>query len=165
MKNFGFADEVTVVAPGINGKMNEIQAAYGILQLKYIDENIRKNTEIACVYSKNLENIKGIHFLLERESISLNNSYFPVFLNKKELGISRDEVYEALKQHNIYGRRYFYPLISQFPTYKELPSSGAANLPVAHKMAEEVLCLPIYPDLPVEKVNEICDIIIKIAKK
>jgi len=160
LKNFGFADELTVVAPGINAKMNEVQAAFGLLQLKYIDEAILKRKRIVELYSDMLLNSKGITFLEDKEGVTHNYSYFPVFVNEKEYGTSRDELYEFLMQNGIFGRRYFYPLISQFPTYKGLPSSDPANLPVAEKLAKEVLCLPIYPDLYLKDVKRICDLII-----
>jgi dTDP-4-amino-4,6-dideoxygalactose transaminase len=152
LKNFGFADEVTVVAPGINAKMNELQAAFGLLQLKYIDKAIQKRKIIALLYRKMLKGLKGISLLQEQAGVNYNYSYFPILIDSKEYNITRDEVYSRFKEHEIYTRRYFYPLISSFPTYKGLPSAEPGNLHVAEKIASQVLCLPIYPDLAEEDV-------------
>lgn len=157
LKNFGFADEVTVVAPGINAKMNEFQAALGLLQIKYIDKEIEKRKEIAKKYRKCLADINGVNFLLDIQNVKHNYQYFPILIDRQACGRSRDEVYEYLKLQNIYTRRYFYPLISQFPTYRGLPSAEANNLPVAERIAQEILCLPMYGQLENSKVNEICD--------
>ena len=162
LKNFGFTDEITVVAPGINAKINEFQAALGLLQLKYIDKAIEQRKKIANYYRENLEDIKGIRFLEDIESVKHNYAYFPIFVDEKEYGMKRDELYEKLKEHNIYGRRYFYPLISQFSPYKGLDSAKPENLPVAERIAEQVICLPIYPDLDLEKVKVISAIIISL---
>lgn len=147
LKNFGFADEVTVVAPGINAKMNEFQAALGILQLKYVDKEIEKRKEVARNYREGLEGITGINFLSDLQNVKHNYQYFPILIDGQVYGKSRDEVYESLKLQNIYSRRYFYPLISQFPTYRGLPSAAANNLPVAERIAKEVLCLPMFGNL------------------
>ncbi len=159
LKNFGFADEVTVVAPGINAKMSEFQAALGLLQLKYINKAIEKRKKIAYTYRKCLTDVKGIRFLNDIEGVKHNYAYFPIFINQKEYGKSRDEVYEEFKKHNIYSRRYFYPLISQFPTYRGLPSASPENLPVAERITKEILCLPIYPDLNFTYIKKIVKII------
>jgi len=161
LKNFGFANETTVVQPGINAKMNEFQAALGLLQLKYHKQNIEKRKIIADTYRKELSRIKGIRLLPEPINTSTNYAYFPIFVNEKEYGMSRDELYERLKEHNIFGRRYFYPLISNFPTYRGLESATRKNLPIANKIAEEVICLPIYPELNLEDIS----IIVKIIKR
>lgn len=147
LKNFGFADETTVIAPGINAKMNEMQAAYGMLQLNYIDSLISKRQDIVNFYRDQLKNIDGIKFLNDIAGVNHVYSYFPIFVEKEKYGRTRDELYEELKRHNIFGRRYFYPLISQFPTYRGLVSAKAENLPVASKVALEVICLPLYPSL------------------
>ena len=152
LKNFGFADEVTVVAPGINAKMNELQAAFGLLQLKYIDKAIQKRKRIALLYREKLKGLKGITLLHEKPEVNYNYSYFPVLIDSEEYNLTRDEVYSLFKEHNIFSRRYFYPLISSFPTYKGLPSAEPSNLPVAEKIANQILCLPIYPDLAEEDV-------------
>jgi len=159
LKNFGFANETTVIAPGINAKMNEVQAAYGLLQLKYVDECIEKRKKIASLYSKALQNIDGIDFLKLSPGVDYVYSYFPILVDKEKYGITRDELYEKLKAHNIYGRRYFYPLISQFPTYRGLSSANPENLPVATKVAEQVICLPIYPELGINNINKIVSLI------
>ncbi len=160
LKNFGFADEVTVVAPGINAKMNEVQAAFGLLQLKSIEEMLYKRKFIYELYKKILENIKGIHFIEYMDGVKSNYAYFPVFISEKEFGKSRDVIYDELKKQNIYTRKYFYPLISQFPSYKNLPSSNPINLPVAERVCMEVLCLPIYPALEDEDIKRITNIIL-----
>lgn len=159
LKNFGFAGETTIMAPGINSKMNEMQAALGLVQLTHYDVNIAKRKAIANIYRTELENIEGITLLIEPEETESNFAYFPIFVNETKYGMSRDELYEELKRHNIFGRRYFYPLISEFSMYKGLDSSRADNLPVATKMAEEVICLPIYPNLSLETTKIICSII------
>lgn len=159
LKNFGFAGETTVVAPGINAKMNEVQSAYGILQLKNIYSHTKKRKVVADFYRLLLQDVKGIRTLLDMPGVKQNYSYFPVFIDEKEYGKSRDELYQTLKDHNIFGRRYFYPLISEFPTYKGLPSSDPVNLSRANKLAESVLCLPIYPELDQEIIKFIAAII------
>ena len=164
LKNFGFADEVTVVEPGINAKMNELQSAYGLVQLKHVDEYIAKRKTIAELYRNELKDINGIKVLNDIESIRHSYTYFPILIDENEYGESRDEVYERLKRKNIYGRRYFYPLISQFPTYRGLPSAKAENLPVASKIAEQVICLPIFPEIDEEIVEIICGILIEKSK-
>jgi len=160
LKNFGFADEVTVVAPGINAKMNEIQAAFGLLNLKYVDEAILKRQDIAKLYRTQLNGLQGIHFLNELDGMHHNYPYFPILIDSKTYGKTRDDVYNLLKNNGYYARRYFYPLISEFPSYKGLPSANADNLPVASEIAKEILCLPIYPDLDHKAVIEVCNYII-----
>ncbi len=161
LKNFGFAGETTVVAPGINAKMNEVQAAMGLLQLKTIDASIEKRKHIAELYRKELSGINGIRFLEDIKDVKHCYSYFPILIDKEKHGASRDGVYETLKGNNIHGRRYFYPLISQFPTYKGLESAQAGKMPIAEKVTEEVICLPIYPELEVESIMNICELIQK----
>ena len=158
LKNFGFADG-QVVAPGINAKMNEVQAAMGLLQLKYISVAIEKRKRIAELYRDNLHEIKGLTYLNDFPGVKHCYPYFPVLIHKEEFGRTRDEVFEELARYNINGRRYFYPLISQFPTYRGLESSLPGRMPVAEKITQEVLCLPIYPELEMESVNQICAII------
>lgn len=159
LKNFGFADEVTVIEPGINAKMNELQAAYGLLQLKYVDVNIAKRRTIKDFYHETLTDIPGVSFMSDMEGVDYTYSYFPIFIDSKVFGKTRDELYDELKKHNIYGRRYFYPLISQFPSYKGLTSAKPSNLPVAENVAGKVICLPIYPSLKQEEILSICKII------
>jgi len=157
LKNFGLVDETTVVEPGINAKMNEFQAALGLLQLKYIDNSIARNKQAVSVYRQALRNVRGITVLEDIDKVQHNYSYFPVLVDKEKYGKSRDDVYAGLKKKNIFTRRYFYPLISQFPTYKELESAKPGLMPVAEKVAEDILCLPIYPALDVEKILFIID--------
>jgi len=159
LKNFGFAGETTVIAPGINAKMNELQAAYGLVQLKYIDEHIAKRKAIADIYREQLHGVTGICCMADMEGVHHAYSYFPILVDANQYGKTRDELYEELKRHNIFGRRYFYPLISQFPSYRGLSSAKASNLPVAENVAEQVICLPIYPTLDVEDINFIARII------
>lgn len=156
LKNFGFVDETIVIEPGINAKMNEVQAAYGLLQLKYIDEYIAKRKTIAQTYREQLNDIPGIHYLKDIEGVRHNYPYFPILIDAQEYGKTRNDVYEELKKHNIFSRRYFYPLISQLPMYRNLLSSKTKNLPVAKRVTEQILCLPLYHDLSKNKVVEIC---------
>lgn len=161
LKNFGFADEVTVIEPGINAKMNELQSAFGLLQLKYIDNYVSKRKLIAELYRDNLSSINGISVLHDIKGINHAYTYFPILINEQVYGESRDEVYRRLQKENIFSRRYFYPLISQFPTYRALPSAKSENLLVATKISEQVLCLPIYPELELRKVNFISKLLRK----
>lgn len=161
LKNFGFAGETTIMAPGINSKMNEVQAAMGLLQLKSVGESIEKRKFVADTYSALLNDIKGISMLPEPADTISNYAYFPIFVNEKEYGMSRDALYEKLKQNNIYGRRYFYPLISEFSMYKSLESSSQSNLPVAHKIANEVICLPIYSELSKNDIEKITSLLLR----
>jgi len=146
LKNFGFAGETTVVAPGINAKMNEIQAAFGLLQLNHYHTNVEKRKSIFNLYLHELENVKGISCLQIEKHTEANFSYFPVFV-EENYGLSRDGLYEVLKKNNIYARRYFYPLISEFPTYKGLLSSSSENLSVATRISSKVICLPMFSEL------------------
>lgn len=159
LKNFGFANETTVLMPGINAKLNEVQAAFGLLSLQKVDEAIAKRKHIAEMYRKYLEDIQGIRFLLDMEGLKHNYGYFPILVDEKEYGISRDILYEKLKANNIYGRRYFYPLISEFPVYKNLKSAAAENLPVANRVANSVICLPIHQDLTDKDIEYIVSVI------
>ena len=159
LKNFGFEDEVTVVEPGINAKMNELQAAYGLVQLKHINEYIEERKSIAEQYREGLAGVRGIRYLNDIEGIRHSYTYFPILINTEHYGRNRDELYEMLRSHNIYGRRYFYPLISQFPTYRNLPSSDPVKLPVATQAAGQVICLPIYPGLNSSQVERIVSLI------
>lgn len=159
LKNFGFAGETVVVGPGINGKMNEFQAALGVLQLKYFAENVAKRGAHAAMYRQELERVPGVRTLTEMAHVESNHQYFPVFIDQAQYGGSRDDIYTELRKHHIYARRYFYPLISHFPPYKGLPSAADTNLPVAERISQEVLCLPMYADLPPESIQTICAII------
>jgi len=159
LKNFGFAGETTVVAPGINGKMDEIRSAYGLLALKKVDDAIFSRKQTAEFYRKSLENVEGISFLLDMEDVKHNYSYFPIFVDAEKYGISRDELYFKMKENNIFGRRYFYPLISDFSTYRGLDSSRPENLPVARKMADSVICLPMHAELAKNDAERIVEIV------
>jgi len=159
LKNFGFRGETVVEEPGINAKLNEVQAAYGLLQLKYIDEFIARRKEITQLYQSLLKDVAGIRFLPDMENVTHSYSYFPILIDEKNYGISRDALYNKLKEKNIFARRYFYPLISNFEPYNKLESSKIENLLVATKAAEEVLCLPIYVELINDDIQTICSII------
>ncbi len=158
LKNFGFADETTVVAAGINGKMNEVQAAMGLAQLRHIDDVIALRGNIDLQYRQELKGVKGIQIPKPSPSASRNFSYFPVLVGP-DYRISRDELYFELRRHNILARRYFYPLISDRPMYRGLASAAAANLPNARRISDQVLCLPIYHDLPKDEVHRLVEII------
>jgi dTDP-4-amino-4,6-dideoxygalactose transaminase len=159
LKNFGFADETIVIGTGMNAKMNEVQAAFGLLNLKYLDLALEKRKQITDLYVQELYNCKGIRYLNKSDNTTPNYAYFPIFINQQEFGISRDELYNKLKEHDIHCRRYFYPLISNFQAYRGLPSSNKENLQTAEQLANEVLCLPIYPDLDSQTVLTICKLI------
>ena len=135
LKNFGFKNEVEVVAPGINSKMDEIRAAYGILALRKVDASIQARRNVAVRYRQGLKDIPGITFFEDMPGVRHNYSYFPIFVKAEEYGMTRDELYFKLKENNILGRRYFYPLISEFSTYRGLPSSAKENLPNATRIA------------------------------
>lgn len=158
LKNFGFVDEVTVVAPGINGKMSEVNAAFGLLQLKNVDAALDQRNKIDSEYRSLLAGVKGITCLASSNEAVSNYSYFPILIGK-EYPESRDDLYARLKEQKIFSRRYFYPLISEFPMYRSMQSARRENLPVAYKAANEVLCLPIYPSLEMSDVVRIVDVI------
>lgn len=154
LKNFGFVDEATVVACGINGKMSEINAAFGLLQLQYIDQVLERRRDIARIYCEQLNGVNGIRLMHGYDEIVANNAYFPILV-ESNYPLSRDEVYLKLRSKNIFARRYFYPLISEFPMYRGMPSAHPDHLPVAADIASKVLCLPIYPDLQASEIYEI----------
>lgn len=158
LKNFGYNGEETVIAPGINAKMNEMQAAFGLLQLKHVDNAIARRRKIDNQYRDGLLNVPGVFCPLLPTDTIYNYAYFPILI-EKEYPLSRDELNDRLRQHGIFSRRYFYPLISEFPMYRGLPSAAKTNLPVAHKVATQVLCLPIYPTLDDESITRIVSII------
>lgn len=158
LKNFGHEGETKVVAPGINGKMSEFNAALGLLQLKYVDETIERRRKIDAAYRHGLVGVNGIKCLEQNKDVRKNYAYFPILV-EDDFPISRDALNERLKAHGIVGRRYFYPTISEFPMYRGLPSAQPENLPVARSAAARVLCLPIYPDLEIEIVDKICSLI------
>lgn len=160
LKNFGFKDDMTVITAGINSKMNEMQSALGIIQLKYVNDNISKRKRVSQYYIEQLSEVKGIRVLrFEKEQDTKNYSYFPIFVDE-EYGVSRDELFRILRTHNIVGRKYFYPLISNFSIFKKYLSSNPNGLPYANRIANNVICLPIYPDLEMGIANKIINIII-----
>ena len=161
LKNFGFAGETEIVAPGINSKMDEMRAAYGLLNLKQVDVAIEARHQVAIRYRNALRNVSGISFFDDMPGVKHNYSYFPIFINADEYGIARDELYFKMKEQNVMGRRYFYPLISTFTTYRGLPSAVPENLPEAHKMADSVICLPMHHVLSEKDVERIINCIIK----
>ncbi len=158
LKNFGHAGETTVVAPGINGKMHEFSAALGLLQLKHLDEALARRKAVDEEYRARLKNVQGISCLGDAGEKVANYAYFPILV-ESTYHRTRDELYHWLKEHGIHPRRYFYPLISEFPMYRGLPSAGRENLPIATSAAQRILCLPIYPALEMDVVHEICDLI------
>lgn len=161
LKNFGFAGETEVVAPGINGKMDEMRAAYGLLSLKIVDKAIEARRRAAERYRTALRDIEGIRFYEDISGVKHNYSYFPIFVNAEKYGMTRDELYFKMKEHNVLGRRYFYPLISSFSTYRALDSAATTNLPVATRMADEVICLPMHHDLSEEDLKRVINLIVK----
>lgn len=158
LKNFGFVDEVTVVATGINGKMSEINAAFGLLQLKHIDDVVAKRKRISDLYRKELSSCEGIWCVEKTTQTFENHAYFPIVVGNK-FPLSRDDLYQALQTHGINGRRYFYPLISNFPAYRGLPSANPSTLPVANDVANHIICLPMFPDLSEDDCLRITKII------
>ena len=161
LKNFGFANETTVVGPGINSKVDEIRAAYGLLNLKQVDAAIAARQRVAIKYREVLREVDGITFFDDMPGVKHNYSYFPIFIDEKVFGMSRDALYAKMKEANVLGRRYFYPLISEFSTYRGLESADPANLPNAHKMADSVLCLPMHHELSDEDIERTLDCIIR----
>lgn len=169
LKNFGFEDETIVVGPGINSKMDEIRAAYGLLNLKHVDSAIAARKRVAEQYVEALKDIEGItlyqpivdsfNFKHSTLNIQLNYSYFPIFVNEEQYGLTRDELYEKMRSDNVLGRRYFYPLISTFSPYNMYPSAAKENLPNAHRMADSVICLPMHHALSEEDVKRVIDCI------
>lgn len=147
LKNFGFANETTVVAPGINSKMDEMRSAYGLLNLRQVDAAIAARQKVANSYREALRDVEGISFFDDMPGVRHNYSYFPIFIDAERFGKTRDALYQEMKEANVLGRRYFYPLISEFSTYKGLPSATRENLPVAYRLADTVLCLPMHHDL------------------
>lgn len=160
LKNFGFHDEVTVVAPGINSKMDEMRAAYGLLNLQQVDKAIEARHQVAIKYRNALRDVDGITFFEDMYGVKHNYSYFPIFIDAEKYGMTRDELYEKMKLQNVLGRRYFYPLISEFSTYRGLESASRENLPNAHKMADSVICLPMHHALSDEDIHRTLECIL-----
>lgn len=161
LKNFGFANEVEVVGPGINSKMDEIRSAYGLLNLKQVDAAIAARQKVAVAYREALRNVDGISFWDDMTGVRHNYSYFPIFVDAEKYGMTRDELYMKMKDQGVWGRRYFYPLISEFSTYRGLESSRSENLPNAHMMADTVICLPMHHALTEAEIDKIIKVISK----
>lgn len=157
LKNFGFAGETEVVAPGINSKMDEVRAAYGLLNLRLVDAAIEARQQIAIHYRKALHGVEGITFFDDMPGVRHNYSYFPIFINADRFGMTRDELYFKMRENNVLGRRYFYPLISEFTTYRGLSSAAKENLPVAHRMSDSVICLPMHHALSTDDLERILE--------
>lgn len=160
LKNFGFRGETTVVAPGINSKMDEMRAAYGLLNLKQVDEAIEARRRVANKYREALRGVRGIRFFDDMPGVKHNYSYFPIFVDAKEYGKTRDELYFFMKEQGVLGRRYFYPLITDFEPYKDYPSARKENLPVANKIADSVICLPMHHALSDDDISRVLDCIL-----
>lgn len=160
LKNFGFAGETEVVAPGINSKMDEMRAAYGLLNLRQVYAAIESRHQVAIKYREGLRDVDGISFMEDMPGVKHNYSYFPIFVDAEKYGMTRDELYFKMKDAKVLGRRYFYPLISEFATYCGLPSSSRENLPNAHKMADSVICLPMHHELGDEEIKRILELIV-----
>ncbi len=161
LKNFGFANEVTVVGPGINSKMDEVRSAYGLLNLRQVDAAIEARHKVAIKYREALRPVEGITFFDDMPGVKHNYSYFPIFVDAEKYGMTRDELYFKMKERNVLGRRYFYPLISEFSTYRGLESARPENLPNAHRMAETVICLPMHHALDNMDIERVLLTIIK----
>lgn len=161
LKNFGFAGETEVVAPGINSKVDEVRAAYGILNLRQVDAAIEARHQVAIKYREALRGVEGVTFMDDMPGVHHNYSYFPIFIDAEKYGMTRDELYFKMKAANVLGRRYFYPLISEFSTYRGLPSAAPDNLPNAHKMADSVICLPMHHVLTDEDVERVISMVVR----
>jgi dTDP-4-amino-4,6-dideoxygalactose transaminase len=159
LKNFGIADEETVIGPGINGKMSEFQAAFGLLQLDMVEKEIADRRELVKIYRRELKGLAGISYLDDIPDVKHNYSYFPILVDSDQYGMDRNELYNHLKLFNIFPRKYFYPLCSHYSCYSALPSARPENLPVAERVAEQVLCLPIYGTLDRNAVRKVCGIL------
>ena len=161
LKNFGFESETEVIAPGINSKMDEVRAVYGLLNLRQIDAAIEARHQVAIKYRAALRAVKGIRFFDDMPGVKHNYSYFPIFVNADEYGMTRDELYFKMRDNGVLGRRYFYPLISTFSTYRGLPSAAPENLPNATRVANEVICLPMHHQLSVDDIDRVLQLIVK----
>ena len=161
LKNFGFESETEVIAPGINSKLDEVRAIYGLLNLRQVDQAIEARHRVAIRYREALRSVHGIRYFDDMPGVRHNYSYFPIFVEASSYGMSRDELFNKLRQHNIIIRRYFYPLISTFSTYRGLPSATSENLPNATRIANEVICLPIHHELSNEDVDKVIEVIVK----
>lgn len=161
LKNFGFAGETEVVAPGINSKVDEVRCAYGLLNLQQVDAAIAARQKVAVKYRNALRNVSGIRFFDDMIGVRHNYSYFPIFINAAEYGMTRDQLYFKMREADVWGRRYFYPLISTFSTYRGLPSAAPDNLPVATRLANEVICLPMHHELSDDAINRVLELVVR----
>lgn len=161
LKNFGFAGETTIVGPGINSKVDEMRSAYGLLNLRQVDAAIAARQQVAIKYREALRDVEGVTFFDDMPGVKHNYSYFPIFIDEKALGMTRDELYFKMKDANVLGRRYFYPLISEFSTYRGLESARPENLPNARKMADSVICLPMHHELSDDDINRTLNCLLK----
>jgi dTDP-4-amino-4,6-dideoxygalactose transaminase len=159
LKNFGIEDEETVIGPGINGKMNEFQAAFGLLQLETLDQEIANRRRITELYRERLRGVPGLHLAEDDPRVQHNYAYFPVLVEPERYGLTRDQLHALLQRFNVYSRKYFHPLCSHYSCYAALPSARPDQIPVAERVAERILCLPIYGTLEDEEVAAICDIL------
>jgi dTDP-4-amino-4,6-dideoxygalactose transaminase len=159
LKNFGITGEESVIGPGMNGKMSEFQAAFGLLQLDGLADEISRRHALTDRYRDRLRDVPGLWFREDLADVQHNYSSFPVLIESDEFGLNRNQLCEYLKRFNVHARKYFYPLCSHFPTYSSLPSSNPEKLPVAERVADRVLCLPLYGTLGEESVDRICSII------
>lgn len=160
LKNFGFADEVTVVGPGINSKMDEVRSAYGLCELEIIDAAIEARHQVAMRYREVLRGVEGITFFDDMQGVKHNYSYFPIFVDADKYGMTRDELYVKMREQEVFGRRYYYPLISSFSPYSALPSASPSNLPNAHKMSDSVICLPMHHGLSDGDIERVINLIV-----
>ena len=160
MSDFGFAGEIDIEGIGINAKLDEVRSAYGLLNLKRVDDAIEARHKIAEAYREALKGVPGIRFLEDMPGARHNYGYFPIFINADKYGMSRDELYEELKENCIFARRYFYPLISNIDAYKDIPSANQANIPNANKLAEQVICLPVFDNMTMAHVDRILKVIL-----
>lgn len=159
LKNFGFAGETEVIGFGINGKMDEVRSAFGLLNLKQVDKAIEARHKVALQYREGLKNVPGITLMQDIPNVRHNYAYFPIFIDAEKYGMTRDELYFKMKEKGVLGRRYFYPLISTFSTYRGLPSAAPENLPVATKFANDVICLPMYHELSEDDINRVLELV------
>jgi dTDP-4-amino-4,6-dideoxygalactose transaminase len=159
LKNFGIAGEETVIGPGINGKMNEFQAAFGLLELDLVDQEIADRKELTEIYRSRLADVPGITVMQDIPDVKHNYGYFPILVNAEQYGFTRDELHLILRECNIVSRKYFYPLCSHYSCYSAFPSAQKDNLPVAERVSSEVLCLPLYGKLSMKIIHSVCDII------
>ena len=165
MKNFGIADEETVIGPGINGKMNELQAAFGLLQLEGVETEIASRKTLTQLYRQKLGAVPGIRVQQDLPGVRHNYGYFPVIVDPQTYGMTRDDLWASLREFNVVTRKYFHPLCSHYPSYASRPSSRPENLPVAERIAASVLCLPLYGTLSESSVETISTIIAELRNE